>query len=120
MYELLITEGLRAQLDELAQGLRVDDRALDSADASDRIAWHVSRQIERALLDVSEERRVEVGLDVARALIDRLGELVTADPSARPVDPVRVLQAVLLVAQTRKVALLFLVNSQVSFTPPVQ
>ena len=95
LYELLITEGLRAQLDELAQGLRVDDRALNSADASDRIAWHVSRQIERALLDISEERRVEVGLNVARALIDRLGELVTADPGARPVDPARVLQAVL-------------------------
>jgi hypothetical protein len=83
LYELLITEGLRAQLDELAQALRVDDRALNSADASDRIAWHVSQQIERALLDVSEERRVEVGLNVARELIDRLGELVTTDSSAR-------------------------------------
>jgi superfamily II DNA or RNA helicase/HKD family nuclease len=95
LYELLITEGLRAQLGELAKGVGVEDRGLTSADASDRIAWHVSRQIERALLDVSDERRVEVGLQVARALLDRLGELVTADASARPIDPATVLQAIL-------------------------
>jgi superfamily II DNA or RNA helicase/HKD family nuclease len=95
LYELLITEGLRAQLDELAERLPVDQQALDSADASDRIAWHVSRQVERALLDVSDERRVEVGLRVARELLDRLSELVDTDPSVRPVDPATVLHAIL-------------------------
>ncbi len=95
LYELLITEGLRAQLDELAERLPVDERALHSADASDRIAWHVSRQVERALLDVGDERRVEVGLRIARSLLDRLGELVETDPSARPIDPATVLHAIL-------------------------
>lgn len=95
LYELLVTEGLRAQLDELAEGLPVHERALDGADASDRIAWHVSREVERALLDVSDERRIEVGLRVARALVDRLGELVETDPSARPADPATVLHAIL-------------------------
>lgn len=72
----------------------VDERPLSSADASDRIAWHVSRQVERALLDVSNEDRVRIGLRVARALLDRLGELVEVDRSALPVDPAAVLHAV--------------------------
>jgi hypothetical protein len=71
LYELLITEGLRAQLDELAERLPVDERPLNSADASDRIAWHVSRQVERAVLDLGDDDRVHVGVRVARALLDR-------------------------------------------------
>jgi superfamily II DNA or RNA helicase/HKD family nuclease len=94
LYELLITEGLRAQLDELAERLPVDERPLNSADASDRIAWHVSRQVERALLDVSDGDRVRVGVRVARALLDRLGELVATDRTGFPVEPAAVLQAV--------------------------
>lgn len=95
LYEMLITEGLRAQIDELTERLPVDERVLHSADASDRIAWHVSRQVERALLDVSDEHRVDVGIRVARALLDRLSDLVETDPSARPVDPAAVLHAIL-------------------------
>ena len=94
LYETLITEGLRAQLDELAEQL-VDKRPLDSADAADRIAWHLSRQVERALVDVNDDQRVEVGLRVARALLDRLGEFVESDPGARPTDPASVLHAIL-------------------------
>lgn len=94
LYELLITDELRAQLDELAERLPVDERPLNSADASDRIAWHVSRQVERALLDVSDGDRVRVGVRVARALLDRLGELVATDRSGFPVEPAAVLQAV--------------------------
>ncbi len=59
----------------------IEERPLQSADASDRIAWHVSRQIERALLDVNDEERVQVGIRVGSRPLDRLGELVTADPS---------------------------------------
>ena len=36
--ERLITEGLRAQLDDLANTMPVNERPLNSADASDRIA----------------------------------------------------------------------------------
>lgn len=95
IYEQLVTVGLRAQLDELAERLPVQERALDSADASDRIAWHVSRQVERALLDVNDEDRVRVGVEVARALLDRLGELVQADAQATPTEPASILQAIL-------------------------
>ena len=38
IYEQLVTVGLRARLDELADRLPVEERVLDSADASDRIA----------------------------------------------------------------------------------
>ena len=94
LFEVLITEGLQAEIRELTQRLSVDSRPLTTADVSDRIAWHVSRQVERALLDVSDEQRVEVGVRVARALLERLGELVQSDPSARPVDPASVLHAI--------------------------
>jgi superfamily II DNA or RNA helicase/HKD family nuclease len=94
LYELLITEALRARLDDLAERLPIDERPLDGGDAADRIAWHVSRQVERALLDVSDEERTRVGVTVARALLDRLGELTVPDPAARPAEPAAVLQAV--------------------------
>jgi len=95
LYESLVTEGLKAQLDALADELPVEQRALRSAEASDRIAWHLSRQIDAALGDVSDENRVEVGLRIARALLDRLGELVDVDPAVVPVDPATVLHAIL-------------------------
>ncbi len=95
IFERLITEGLRAQLDEFAKHMPIDERPLSSADASDRIAWHVSQQVERALLDVSDERRVQVGLQVARALLDRLGELVQVDRQVMLSDPASVLHAIL-------------------------
>lgn len=95
LYESLITEGLRAQIAELSVRLPVDERPLNSADAADRIAWHVSQQVERALLDVSDEDRVRIGVEVARALIDRLGDLVEVDRRSILADPTAVLHAVL-------------------------
>jgi HKD family nuclease len=54
----------------------------------------VSRQVERALLNVSDGDRARVGVRVARALLDRPGELVATDRSGLPVEPAAVLQAV--------------------------
>jgi hypothetical protein len=67
LYEALVTEGLKAQLDAIAERSpsRVSD--LRAAEAPDRIARHLSKQIEAALADVGETERVEVGLRVARA-----------------------------------------------------
>jgi len=95
IYEQLVTVGLRAQLDELAHRLPVDERPLSSADAADRISWHLGRLVERALLDVGEHDRVRVGLEVARSLLDRLGELVATDERGNLTDPGTVLRAVL-------------------------
>jgi superfamily II DNA or RNA helicase/HKD family nuclease len=95
LYELLVTEGLKEQLDQLAGRLPVRQRDLEVAEAPNRIALHLSRQIELALSDVAEGRRVEIGLDVARALLDRLGELIAVDPASTPVAPASVLHAIL-------------------------
>jgi superfamily II DNA or RNA helicase/HKD family nuclease len=95
LYERLLTEGLKAQLAELGELFPMEHRALRTAEASDRIAWHLSRQIDRALIDVGDDARVEVGLAVARALLERLGELVVVDPLELPVDPATVLHAIL-------------------------
>ncbi len=95
LYEVLVTEGLRARLQDLAERLPTEQRRLQPAEAPDRIAWHLSREIERALNDVGESDRVRIGIEVARALLDRLGELASADASARPVEPGTVLHALL-------------------------
>ncbi|WP_407345314.1 DUF3427 domain-containing protein [Pengzhenrongella phosphoraccumulans] len=95
LYELLITSGLRAKLDNLSSALVPRDRSLSSADAADRIAWHVSKQVERALLDVSDEDRVSVAVKVAQALLYRLGEVAHVDESAQLIEPASVLHAIL-------------------------
>lgn len=95
LYETLITDGLRLRLDALVDRFSPQHRALGAAEAADRIAWHLAREIERSLADVGEEDRVRIGLVVARALLDRLGELVAVDPGAAPVDPATVLHAIL-------------------------
>lgn len=95
LYEVLITEELQARLGELADRVTADRRALHPAEAADRIAWHLSREIERAIADVGEADRAAVGVRVARALLDRLGELLVVDPSVAPVDPATVLHAIL-------------------------
>jgi hypothetical protein len=95
LYESLITRELRVKLDNLSSTLITSDRRLGTADAADRIAWHVSRQVERSLLDVSDEDRVDVALKVAQALLDRLGEVTEVDRGAHLIDPASVLHAIL-------------------------
>jgi len=95
LYEVLVTEGLKRRLDALAGGLSTEQRPLHATEVPDRIAWHLSREIERALTDVGESDRARVGIRVARALLGRLGDLIEIDPSAAPIDPATVLHAVL-------------------------
>ncbi len=95
LYELLVTQALREKLDDLPGTLVQRDRGLSGADAADRISWHVSKQIERALLDVSEEERVDVAFRVAKAVLSRLGDFVPVDGSAHLAEPASVLHAIL-------------------------
>lgn len=95
LYEALITEGLRARLEALVERTPIDQRALRSAEAADRIAGHLSRQIEAALKDVGDDDRVAVGLQVAQALLAKLSEFAPTDPADAPVEPAQVLHAVL-------------------------
>jgi hypothetical protein len=95
LYEVLVTEGLKARLDDLAEARPSDQRRLSPADAPDRIAWHLSREIERALSDVNETDRLETGIAVARSLLQRLGDLLEVDPAVAPIEPATLLHAVL-------------------------
>ena len=95
LYESLLTARLRAELDRLPASLVVREQGLRSADAADRIAWWVAQQVERALLDVPDATRVAVASQVARRLLDRLGEIVTVEDEAALSEPASVLHAVL-------------------------
>ncbi len=95
LYEALVTVGLKGQLDDIAERLPSRQRALRSEEVPDRIAWHLSRQIEAALTDLGEVDRVEVGLRVAQGLLNRLAELTPMDPAAVPIDTATVLHAIL-------------------------
>ncbi len=67
---------------------------MQAAEAPDRIAWHLGREIERALADVGDERRAQLGIEVARELLNRLSDLVNVDDGSLPVDPGSVLHSI--------------------------
>jgi hypothetical protein len=94
LYEALVTENLRDRLSVIAGTPPSQQRALHAAETPDRVAWHLSREIERALNDVPDKDRARVGIEVARALLDRLGELLKVDPDGSG-GPGTVLEAIL-------------------------
>lgn len=94
LYETLVTEELAAELDGLAP-LTPESKELRAAEAPDRIASHISRQIERALRDVPESKRLKVGTAVARDLLARLAGLTDTEVQAAPVSPATILHAIL-------------------------
>lgn len=95
IYEVLVTEALHPYLASLDSRSR-KTRPLHTAEAADRIALHVSRVLEQSLAAVNDKDRIQVGIRVARDLIERLAEAVRdTDTSATPVDPGEVLHAIL-------------------------
>ena len=94
LYEQLITEALRTELESWDEGLR-PSRKLHTAEAADRIALHLSRRIQRTLESVGDSERVRVGIEVARDLIARLAQIVEAEATEVPVEPGEVLHAIL-------------------------
>ncbi len=92
LHETILTEALHARIRELADGLHPDIADLRAADAADRIALHVAKLIQRALEGIRESQRVERGVQLARQLIEQLGEDWRSDA---PLEPGRVLRAVL-------------------------
>ncbi|MEX1104007.1 MAG: DUF3427 domain-containing protein, partial [Dehalococcoidia bacterium] len=95
LYEQLLTEALRVELDSLGARLNGSSRSLHSAEAADRIALHLSRRIQRTLESVGDTDRVKVGVEVARDLIARLALIVEAEAAEAPVEPGTVLHAIL-------------------------
>ncbi len=94
LYEQLLTEALRSELDVLDRRFAAQSRALHTAEAADRIALHLSRRIRRTLDAVGDGDRVRVGVEVARDLIARLARIVEAELGEAPVEPGAILDAV--------------------------
>ena len=69
LYEVLITEAIAQQLEQLDARLYPLRFDLRSAEAADRIALHLSRIIARAVESVPEGTRVEAGIALARGII---------------------------------------------------
>ncbi len=57
LYEQLVTDALRGELESLDERLR-PSRRLHTAEAADRIALHLSRRIQRTLESVGDSERV--------------------------------------------------------------
>lgn len=95
LYEVLVDEALAARLSDLDERL-VDHAPLRPADAADRIALHLARQIERAVDSVPESDRVTVGVEIAGRLLEELMRRLPRAEAATelPVESGRVLRAV--------------------------
>ena len=74
----------------------VERTALRPADAADRIAQHLARELVRAIDAVPEADRVATGVEVARRLIDEIAKRLprSGAAAATPADPVSVLTAI--------------------------
>ena len=75
LYEVLLTEALEEQLGDLDGKLEPIRSVLRAPEAADRIALHLARVIERAVDSIAEGERTNVGLDLARRLIDLICKL---------------------------------------------
>lgn len=96
LYEVLVTEALEVRLRELESNLQPNTSALRPAEAPDRIAWHLSRLIQRALSTLGDADRVAAGVDLARTVIADIQRSVEASELGpdRPVAPGLVLRSI--------------------------
>lgn len=76
LYELLVTQLIDEQLRTAqAQGTPdLDD--LRTAEVADRIALHIAKVVQTAIESASDEKRGEVGVELARRLIEQIAALV--------------------------------------------
>lgn len=78
LYEQFITKALAAELAGIAAELRVE-RALDPAEAADRLALHLGRILRQCIDDLSDHERVQRGLLVAAETLRNLGQQLGRD-----------------------------------------
>ncbi|MFZ4519332.1 MAG: DUF3427 domain-containing protein [Microthrixaceae bacterium] len=78
LYEDLITEGLDRLLQGMADPGLVAHGRLESAEAADRLALHVSAVVERAVAGLPDALRSEVGAELVRRLVDALEREIVA------------------------------------------
>jgi superfamily II DNA or RNA helicase/HKD family nuclease len=95
LYETLVTEALENELHRLPAHLHRERRDLELGEAADRLALHVGRVLRRALEDVADGSRAEVGVRLARRLLLEIGSALDADSSPDlPVEPGSLLTAI--------------------------
>ncbi|HEY4219142.1 MAG TPA: DUF3427 domain-containing protein [Gemmatimonadaceae bacterium] len=96
LYEVLVTQLLEGQLHDLERPDSAELEDLRSAEAADRIAWHVAHVLERVIEDAPDDVRAAEGVELARRLIDVIAERVGDAPlaSMRLTDPAKVLHAI--------------------------
>lgn len=95
LYEIVVTKSLEDRLSNVDFEL-VKRQSLRSAEAADRIAQLLARQVERALDAVPEVDRVAVGIEVAHQILGALGaRLPKTEPALEsPLAPGEVLSAI--------------------------
>ena len=95
LYEEIVSAALVGRLASIEDAL-VERIALRPADAADRIAQHLAREVVRAIDTVPEAERVATGIEVARLLIDQIAQRLPRSGAATgmPTDPAAVLSAI--------------------------
>lgn len=95
LYEELVSAALVGRLMSIEDAL-VERVALRPADAADRIAQHLAREVLRAIDAVPEADRVATGIEIARRLIDEIAQRLPRSGAgmSMPTDPASVLAAI--------------------------
>jgi hypothetical protein len=94
LFESLMTESLKTRVDALRLGLSAQHRVLHPTEAADRVALHLSNHIEQVLDQVSDQHRVDVALQVARAVLEHLETIGDLGDGPQLVSPATILQSI--------------------------
>jgi superfamily II DNA or RNA helicase len=96
LYELLVTQWVEEQLRnaQVHGAPELDD--IRAAEAADRIALHVAKVVETAIESLADEKRTEVGVELARRLIEQIATHVgeQALSGLQLANPAKVLRAI--------------------------
>jgi len=77
LYERIITESVNRELEALDRGgVSVQKTKLHHAEASDRLAMHIGKVVERTLSTVSDKDRVDIGIRLVRELVANIESTV--------------------------------------------
>ncbi len=99
LHEAILTRALQLELTKLEGGLKPEQRLLHEAEAADRLALHVGSLLRRALMDVPDNERTAIGVQLTNRLVQEIGavlKLGNAETEAElPVEPAEILRAIL-------------------------
>ncbi|RLQ23620.1 DUF3427 domain-containing protein [Seongchinamella sediminis] len=77
LFEAIITESLNRELESLdSDSLSIVRKSLHAAEVGDRLALHLGRVVMSALSSVNDKDRVDVGVQLARDLIDKIDRTI--------------------------------------------